>query len=112
MFATVLSAAVLASTLASPILSTGAQDDTRLVPLVREHLGAYYTLHVQESCPASHPYVHQDGWVGSLPKDVTFLPLYWDGPNRVTGPMTNWGHRGAQVSIDLKCTSDFDQRRK
>lgn len=124
MLNTFLAGVVLASTMVSPVpvspVSTTATDsDTVAKPLVRERLGVGYTLHVNEVCPDSHPYVHQDGWVGSLPADVSFISQFWGSrdpevdrrPTKIWGVMTNWSNSRAEVSLDLICTSNKGKAR-
>lgn len=114
--ATALAATALAATLLSPPAATTAEtnaSDIEMVPLVREDVGVWYTVSVRQACPDSHPYVHADGWIGSLPEHVYFDHQY-DGASgepatAIRGGLTNWNFEPKSVPLDLKCTSDAGQ---
>lgn len=103
----------LASTLLAPTATqaSDAPDNVTIkIPLVREELGAWYTLAVDQTCPDSNPYVHLDRVIGSLPEhvysDFDALAVGGGPATRIRGPITNWNLSGRYVSLDLKCTSD------
>ncbi|WP_308799784.1 hypothetical protein [Agromyces silvae] len=104
---------------ASSDWATVEQDPTTtLVPLVHLVLGPAVTHWVDKTCPDTHPYVHKDRWIGTLPSGVTFGDMYGDpeigyGMRTVWGAMLNWDpFTEKRVSIQLKCTSDASQSQK
>lgn len=111
MLTELVSGVVLASTLLAPLPDAPTDTSTVTIPLVREELGVWYTLYVNQECPTEHPYVHSDTWVGSLPEHVTFTAnpdgdRAGDPAVKLIGFMTNWNFSNRYVSIDLKCTSN------
>lgn len=117
MLVSALSAATLAATLLSPLPTTTADDPTiRWKPLVREHAGLSYILHVNETCDEPYPYVHQDAYRGSIPQHVTFTYTGAaargdsDDATKIQGSIFNWFALPAPyIELDLKCTSDPGQ---
>lgn len=102
----------------SPVASTApatAAETTKLIPLVGETLGIGFTVVVNQDCPEGY-WVHRDGWVGALPALVTFGAFYTverrGAKTNVSGLMTNGNIGPKQVSIELKCTTDFAQAKK
>ncbi|MDR5701156.1 hypothetical protein [Agromyces aerolatus] len=114
MFTSTLAAAVLASTLVSPLPTAEAGGSTlEYVPLVRENVGLSYTLNVDQHCPGHAIYVHKDVYKGALPEHVTFSyrgtnPLGTsDKATAIKGSVFNWFNASnPYVSLDLVCTSD------
>jgi hypothetical protein len=116
-------AALLASTLLSPVPASAVDtvpDPIKLVPLVSEDIGGWHMMPVNEDCTKTqtHPYVHTDGWIGTLPGDGLWFDYAWgdyDGQPAVSihGWMGNANpfvkHR---VDIFLKCTSDVSQAKR
>ena len=80
---------------------------------MREDIGAWYRLTVGQECPQSHPYVHTDGWFGSLPENVytdfAYGSTSGEPATRIDGSMMNWNFEPRSVPLDLKCTSDAGQ---
>ncbi|WP_308797579.1 hypothetical protein [Agromyces silvae] len=110
---TLLASTLLASTLLSPLPASAAEtnaSDVTVIELVGESIGVWFTVKVNQACPDTHPYVHVDGWTGSLPEHVYFDYRYEGvsgGPaTRIRGAVKNWNLGLRYAPLDLTCTSD------